>query len=592
MRHTKRKRNSWLLAVLTAVLLMTSSAMAAESGTCGANLSWTLEDGTLTITGTGEMTDFTEMNLAPWYTWRNEIVRLSLPEGLTSIGNLAFYGCKELKTVVLPDSVMRVGHYAFMDCVSLTILDMGSGVQTVGESAFSDCYALRSLDLPAGLRTIGLKSFYRCESITTLTIPYNVSSVGISAFGYCKSLVTVEILAHITEVPEFMFYGCGNLVSITLPSQLNDVSDHAFRGCDQLGEVYFDGKSKTLEKIQKTVPQAVVSNNTLAPVVSAGTSTLNGDGTVTQENITVIKSENASVSTKVEHTHREDTTEGGTLKSQIQVTVSNKKAWEEAKALVTDSLADLKGRLSVEGEAPQVDVNVYVKGTDTVDKQFVEAVAGENVRLEVTTSGGAGWKMDLSEVNKEDLSGEYDLSFYLIPAPQEVRNQLGTPHVVQVKFNSNAQMNAEVLIALGQSWARQDAVLYQRLDDLNRCQTVVVDGSGCAHFYLGAVSSDVDYYIARALPVVQEEKKDQTTAKTEAIIPTELYAEYGVTDNFQKVEYVITGRKSSWGMNINQVTWIMAGVMGGAVAVVGVTMYLLNKRKLKMGYVPDLDEEE
>lgn len=589
MRHTMQKLNIWLLAVLAAVFLMTSSALAAESGACGAGLAWTLDGGTLTITGSGAMTDFTEPDMAPWYPYRGEIVRIALAEGLTSIGDLAFYNCENLQTVVLPDSVARIGAYAFAECTGLTILDLGTGVQTVEEAAFSECYALCSLDLPAGLRTIGPKSFYRCESITSLIIPYNVSSVGISAFGYCKSLVTVEIQAHITEIPEFMFYGCGNLVSVILPQQVSAVDDYAFRGCDQLSEVYYDGKAKTLEELRETVGPAVVTNNTPAPTVSAGTTTLNGDGTVTQENITVVKGENTSVSTKVEHTHREDTTEGGTINSQIHVTVNGEKAWGEAASLVTESLSDLKGRLAVDGKSPAVDVNVYVKGTGTVDKAFIESVAGENVRLKVTTSGGAGWKVDMSESDQETMSGAYDLSFYLIPAPQEVMEELGTPHVVQVKFNANAQINAEVLVTLGQAWARQDAALFQRLDDLNRCQTVVVDGDGCAHFYLGAVSSGVEYYIARALPAAAAETADQSAGQ--AIIPTELHAEYGVTDNFQKVEYVITGRKSSWGLNIGQVTWIMAGSMAVLVAVVGVTMFLLNKRKLKKGYIPALDEE-
>lgn len=585
MRHTIRKLNTWLFTVLAAVLLMTSSALAAESGTCGADLTWTLDGGILTISGTGDMVDFAEPHMAPWYPYRGEIVRLSLPEGLTSIGDLAFFGCGALKTVVLPDSVTRVGEYAFAECTGLTILDLGSGVQAVEEAAFSDCYALRALDLPASLRTIGPKGFYRCESITSLTIPQNVSSVGNSAFGYCKSLVTAEILAPITEIPEFMFYGCGNLVSVSLPRQISTVSDHAFRGCDQLGEVYYDGETQTLEELRKTVSQAVVSSNTPAPVVSAGTTALNDDGTVTQEAITVVKGENTSVSTRVEHIGREGITAGETANAQIHVTVNDENAWDEATTLMKESLSDLKSYLDVTGESPEVNVSVYVKGTQTVNKKFVESMAGEKVRLEVVTSAGSSWKMDMAEAGK--MSGKYDLSFSLIPAPQEVMDALGTPHVVQVKFNANAQINAEVLIDLGQAWARQNAALFQRMDELNRCQTVVVDGNGCAHFHLGAVSSEVEYYIARGLPALEEMTAERDQA---AIIPTELHGEYGITDSFQKVEYVITGRKSDWGMDIGQVTWVMIGVMAAVVSVVGVTMYLLNKRKLKMGYIPELDE--
>lgn len=584
MRHTIQKLNIRLVTVLAVVLLMTSSVLAAESGGCGADLMWTLDGGTLTISGTGEMVDFAEPNMAPWYPYRNEIVRLSLPDGLTSIGDLAFFGCEALKAVVLPDSVTRVGDYAFAECTGLVVLDLGGGIRTVEEAAFSDCYSLRALDLPENIQTIGTKAFYRCESIADLTIPKHVSSVGVSAFGYCKSLVTAEILAPITEIPEFMFYGCGNLVSVILPQQVAAVSDHAFRGCVQLGAIYYDGEVQTLEELRKIISQAEVSADKPVPGFSTGTTTtLNDDGSVTQEATTVVKGENASVSTKVEHTSREDTTGGETVSAQIHVTVNGETAWDEATDLMKESLSDLKEYLEMTGESPEVTVGVYVKGTQTVDKNFVESVAGEKVRLEVVTGTGSGWRMDMAEVSQGSMSGEYDLNFSLIAAPEEVMNALGTPHVVQMKFHADAQINAEVLVDLGQAWARQDAVLFQRTGDLTPCQTVVVDGKGCAHFYLSEVSNRVEYYIARALP--ETAGWNQT-----AVIPEELHEEYGVTDRYQKVEYVITGRTSDWGMDIGQVTWIMVGGMAAVVVAVGVTMYLLNKRKLKLGYAPETDE--
>lgn len=591
MHRTLKKLNIRLLvlaAALMLTLLSAPAALAAESGSCGADLDWTLEEGTLTISGRGDMTDFTESAMAPWYPHREEIVRISLPNGLTSIGNLAFYGCEELNTVVLPDSVTRVGAYAFAECTGLTVLDLGSGVQTVEEAAFSDCYALRILDLPEKLRTIGPKGFYRCESITALTVPQNVSSVGTSAFGYCKRLVTAEILAQITVIPEFMFYGCGNLVSVILPQQISVVNDHSFRGCDQLCEIYYDGQTQTLEELREAVSQAVVSNDTPASVVKAADAVLNDDGTVTQEDITVIKGENVSVSATVEHTRTEGAATGEINSAELHVTVNGEQAWKEATALMQEGLSALKSRLEVDGESTEVDIRVYVNDTKAVDKKFVESVAGENVELEIVTSAGSGWKMDMTQAEKGAMSGKYDLSYRLTPAPQKVKDALGTPHVVQVKFNANAHVNAEVLIDLGQAWARQDAVLFQQMGGLNRCQTAVVDANGRAHFYLSAVSAKTKYYIAREVPAPTQE---QAVAEVQqAAIPAELHEEYGITDSFRKTEYVITGRKSDWGMNIGQVTWIMVGIMATVVIAVGVTMYLLNKRKLKMGYIPELDE--
>ena len=75
------------------------------------------------------------------------------------------------------------------------------------------------------------------------------------------------------------------------------------------------------------------------------------------------------------------------------------------------------------------------------------------------------------------------------------------------------------------------------------------------------------------------------------VIPGNLQNNYGVTYEADGVQYVITGTKSSWNMDIGQVTWIMAGGMAAAVIVIGIIMYMLNKRKLSMGYVPDIDDE-
>ena len=591
-RTSQYKPVFWLVSALLTLVLMVlgvTSALAAQSGECGEGLAWTLEGGTLTITGSGEMTDFTEPDMAPWYPYRADILRLSLPDGLTSIGDIAFYDCEKLTHVVLPDSVERVGDYAFLDCAGITLLDLGSGLRTVGEAAFSDCYALRSLDLPDGLESIGMKGFYRCESITSVTIPASVASLGVSAFGYCKSLVSADIRASITEIPEFLFYGCEKLSSVKLPEQITQVNDFSFRGCDQLGSVYFDGGAKTLEELKEITNNAQVSNNTPVPSATGGTATLNGDGTITQQNITVVQGENASVASKVEHTFPETTVSEGTYKTEVQVTVNGETGWQEAREMVTDALRDLNDRLTQDGEAPRVDVNVDVKGTDVIDQSFVAAVAGQNVQTTIHTCGGSAWKMDMAALDAENTPESYDLSYILAPGSQALSDELGTTSSFVLTFNTSTEVEAEVLIRLGDAWARQNATLFQReRSGLTRRQTVVVDGRGYAHFYLASVNAETEYYVGMNAPVVVNDKGE---VQDDAILPEELLAEYDAV-RYEPVQYEITGRTSSWGMNINQVTWIMVGVLAVCVTGVGVTMFLLNKRKLKMGYVPDLDDEE
>ena len=185
MRHYLSKFISSMAAVALVLLLlssMTPVASAEESG-CGENLSWSLSAGTLTVSGSGAMTDFFESSMAPWYDLRDQIVRLVLPEGLTHVGSLAFYGCENLSAAVIPDSVESIGSYAFALCEGMELLDLGSGVKAIGESAFQECYALRAVTLPDGLTSLGPYAFYRCESLPAVTVPGSVTQLGDSAFG-------------------------------------------------------------------------------------------------------------------------------------------------------------------------------------------------------------------------------------------------------------------------------------------------------------------------------------------------------------------------------------------------------------------------
>ena len=125
MRRTLRKLHIRLTAMCLVALLMLClmpAANAAEaSGSCGTGLNWTLNDDVLTITGSGAMTNVPESSMAPWYEYRDQISTVNLPDGLTSVGDLAFYGCEGITTVSLPNTVQEVGGYAFSGCTGLTM---------------------------------------------------------------------------------------------------------------------------------------------------------------------------------------------------------------------------------------------------------------------------------------------------------------------------------------------------------------------------------------------------------------------------------------------------------------------------------------
>ena len=594
MRRYSLQRNiSRLMAVLLVLMLLAGAfpvALAAESGTCGADLSWSFDEGTLTITGSGDMTDFPENTMSPWYHLREEILKISLPEGLTSVGSLAFYECKKLTAVVIPNSVSRIGDYAFANCTGIELLNLGSGVENIGECAFSDCYKVASLTLPKSLKTIGVKTFYRCESITTLTVPSSVTGIGTEAFGYCKALVTADIQAQLRTIPDLLFYGCDSLVSVKLPDSATSVGEYAFRGCDQLATVYYDGEEKTPDQIQQIVDQDVpgfndtgnVTGGNETDVVISGTATENPDGSVTQENTSVNRGDHSTTSTIITNTHPEDSLTGD-ITTDITITIEEEEGWDEATDAVKDALKGINDAITSTGSTSQpTEITVYVKDAENIDEDFVDALAGRDVTVTIITQDGSIWQIKGTDVDTKTEAESYDLRYEVTPGSAELCEELGTTKCYVVRFLAPAQINAEVMILLNPSLSLQNATLFERREELTTIQSSVIDMDGYAHFYLASVAEDSEYYIAL----------NMKEAEGTAIVPEVVQTAYGKPEYVEPIKYEITGRKSSWGMTFNQVTWIMAGVLGGCVVIVGIVMFVLNKRKLRMGYVPEWDDEE
>ncbi len=115
-----------LLAALCCFLTVTAGAEAAivDSGTCGENLTWTLDgEGTLRIAGEGAMENY-RYNGAPWYQNRDQVKNVIVKNGVTTIGSYAFQPCYNLTDVTLPESVTVIGNDAFFICSSLTSINI------------------------------------------------------------------------------------------------------------------------------------------------------------------------------------------------------------------------------------------------------------------------------------------------------------------------------------------------------------------------------------------------------------------------------------------------------------------------------------
>ena len=137
----------------------TAQFSSVKGGTCGANVTWNLNcDGELTISGTGDMYDYNSSTI-PWYLEKDDIQSVRIGNGVTRIGNYAFYQCSALSSVTMGSSVTAIGTYAFAYCAKIPSIIIGDHVTTIGNSAFYGC-RMKTITIPASVTTIGYEAFY------------------------------------------------------------------------------------------------------------------------------------------------------------------------------------------------------------------------------------------------------------------------------------------------------------------------------------------------------------------------------------------------------------------------------------------------
>lgn len=169
-----------MLIVLLTALTVTASA-ATDSGTCGEDLTWTLDsDGTLTISGEGAMSDF-GYHGSPWYN-KGTIQTIVIENGVTTIGRYAFQDCDRLPRVTIPNSVTTIGAAAFSGCARLTSVTIPDGVTTVGANAFYGCAGLISVTVPDSVTSIGGNTFCGCYDLTSVTFEGDAPTFGTMVF--------------------------------------------------------------------------------------------------------------------------------------------------------------------------------------------------------------------------------------------------------------------------------------------------------------------------------------------------------------------------------------------------------------------------
>lgn len=186
------------------------------------------------------------------------LVSVTIPDGVESIGSGAFQDCTALKTITIPPSVAKFGSGAFSNCTSLTSVYISDIASWCNVSFYSNYdsnplyYAknlyvnnslVTSVTVPSGVTTIPMRAF-DCENITSITLPSTVTKIEMNAFASCKNLKTITIPNSVTEIGNYAFYACDNLKTITVPESVAAIGDSAFANCNSLESINVNSKNK------------------------------------------------------------------------------------------------------------------------------------------------------------------------------------------------------------------------------------------------------------------------------------------------------------------------------------------------------------
>ncbi len=256
--------------------LFVVKAKAALSGTCGNNLTWTLDGDTLTISGRGKMDDYSLTIQNPFYDFRSSVYNLVIDYGVTSIGRLSFSDFENIGSIRIPNTVTSIGDYAFRNCRSLQEIiylymdTVTYSLTSIGEGAFAGCDSLTWTSIPGSVKSIGYGAFAFCDNLTCIDvdpgntkyisdngvlfniekteiisypagksssfyyIPHNVTSIGDSAFAGCNNLYSITIPDGITKIGDYAFSHCGNIEGFTIPNTVTSIGVYVFEYCIKL----------------------------------------------------------------------------------------------------------------------------------------------------------------------------------------------------------------------------------------------------------------------------------------------------------------------------------------------------------------------
>ena len=175
------------------------------------------------------------------------LAEIEIPSSVTSIGTYAFQRCESLINIVIPGNVKTIEYATFEDCIMLKSVTLPSSVTSIGGRAFSYCSELSEVKMGNNVTQIDNYAFYLCSKLTEITLPNSVTTIGVEAFA-SSGLESINLSTSLTEMGTGVFWGCRSLKSINIPNAVKTISENMFRECKELKSVFIGNEVTTIEK--------------------------------------------------------------------------------------------------------------------------------------------------------------------------------------------------------------------------------------------------------------------------------------------------------------------------------------------------------
>lgn len=222
-----------------------------DSGQCGENAYWKLTvDGELIIYGEGEMYSFDTYKHSCLYSYAanaTKINKVTIQNGISTIGYCCFNSFKNLENITIPNSVLTIGDSAFFDCEKLKTVSIPDSVISIERFAFAGCRTLDNIIVPNSISQLSSGLFMSCTNLSSINLPDNLKNIGEDAFNRCNSLTSISIPDNVTYIGQNAFNGCDSLTSINIPDNVTYIGQNAFRQCYYLTNVNMS------ESLQNTI---------------------------------------------------------------------------------------------------------------------------------------------------------------------------------------------------------------------------------------------------------------------------------------------------------------------------------------------------